>query len=792
MLASIAMAVALIVTPVADASATDASAPTASAVSAADATGSSFTLSASELEAESVLTIDYTTDAQHALNWIGIYGDGEAPGAVSSTLWQYAPDESGSLTFTLNLTPGAYDVWFLAEDGYTPLAEKQTFTVVSDPDAPGPGDPNAPVEIDPVVTDTATDGVILREGFEVASAPVGWAVESAPGMDGIGSDEYRGWQFTTRADWTSTTDEMRKRFGRSHDAIAVADAQQFGDHPFAATLTSEPVTVTDLGAVRLTFDSHYRGAPGQSGIVRASFDGAAPVDILRLDDTSVTSDYDGMEMNSAHDVRVDVPARAKSVVFSWEFTGGADSRYWAIDSVAVHQVLTDTSQTPTQAWVVSDIQGHPQDFAHGLEDFREIAPDASGLLMVGDIVNSGTSAEWDEIYGVMDASAGFRPEQTVAAIGNHERYAAGGFNANFQRFLDFAERDKAWGEYVLDGPSGEQPVIVLGQEFANPSEVAMGEEQVRFFEERLAYWTERDKQIVVITHFPLGDTVSASWIPAYHNHHLHNDRLTSILGNYPNAIVFSGHTHYPAELGDWAVQRRTADGHSDGFWAVNTLAMHVEWDARGENTAGIEEIVTRDVNRGLTLDSYGDRIVVTAYDFATDEQLRQVTIPNPLVPFSAVVAPDTDRSADYSAVDAALAEIPTDLTRYTAESVAALNRAVAAVDRSLTADQQHVVDAMAQAILDAIAALTVAPTDGGGEGGGDDGGHNGGDGGGDDGAQGGGQDAGGDAAAQGGENRGELSHTGVDAGPALLAVLTLLAAAGALLFARRGRSMSRG
>lgn len=62
-------------------------------------------------------------------------------------------------------------------------------------------------------------------------------------------------------------------------------------------------------------------------------------------------------------------------------------------------------------------------------------------------------------------------------------------------------------------------------------------------------------------------------------------------------------------------------------------------------------------------------------------------------------------AADYSDVDAAIAEIPRDLSVYTEDSVDALNAAVDAVDRTLTADQQDDVDAMAQAIRDAIAAL---------------------------------------------------------------------------------------
>ena len=61
--------------------------------------------------------------------------------------------------------------------------------------------------------------------------------------------------------------------------------------------------------------------------------------------------------------------------------------------------------------------------------------------------------------------------------------------------------------------------------------------------------------------------------------------------------------------------------------------------------------------------------------------------------------------ADYSAVEAAMAAIPTDLTAYTDESVAALNTAVDGVVRGKAFVSQANVNAMAQAIEDAIAAL---------------------------------------------------------------------------------------
>ena len=67
--------------------------------------------------------------------------------------------------------------------------------------------------------------------------------------------------------------------------------------------------------------------------------------------------------------------------------------------------------------------------------------------------------------------------------------------------------------------------------------------------------------------------------------------------------------------------------------------------------------------------------------------------------------------ADYSAVEAAMAAIPTELTVYTDESVAALNTAVDGVVRGKAFVSQANVNAMAKAIEDAIAALQYKDAD---------------------------------------------------------------------------------
>lgn len=53
------------------------------------------------------------------------------PGAQSSLTWAYAPNQSGAATFSTGKLNGAggYDVYYLANDGYSVLAGPFRLTV---------------------------------------------------------------------------------------------------------------------------------------------------------------------------------------------------------------------------------------------------------------------------------------------------------------------------------------------------------------------------------------------------------------------------------------------------------------------------------------------------------------------------------------------------------------------------------------------------------------------------------------------------------------------------------------
>jgi hypothetical protein len=92
------------------------------------------------------ITFSYSTTAAktNSENWIGIYsnpGCGPVNGTYDcgSTEWQYAPSQSGTLTFaTSALSPGDYVAYYLYDNGYTSLAPAVDFTVTAVPPVAAP------------------------------------------------------------------------------------------------------------------------------------------------------------------------------------------------------------------------------------------------------------------------------------------------------------------------------------------------------------------------------------------------------------------------------------------------------------------------------------------------------------------------------------------------------------------------------------------------------------------------------------------------------------------------------
>lgn len=106
-----------------------------------------------------------------------------------------------------------------------------------------------------------------------------------------------------------------------------------------------------------------------------------------------------------------------------------------------------------------------------------------------------------------------------------------------------------------------------------------------------------------------------------------------------------------------------------------------------------------------------DAVNAVQYGLLEEEQAQVDAWAKAINDALAALTPKEGKPADYSAVNAALAQVPSDLSLYTEESRAALENAIKAVRYGLTEEEQAVVDAFAKAITDAIAALQYKPAD---------------------------------------------------------------------------------
>lgn len=239
--------------------------------------------------------------------------------------------------------------------------------------------------------------------------------------------------------------------------------------------------------------------------------------------------------------------------------------------------------------VFSDIQGHIDDWDAVLTDAEQAAPDSAATVINGDIVDRGYAEEYAEVRDVMDAHE--RDQPLLTSFGNHEAYAPAwcdqqtlcqpswpnGFTPEdlYGTYFDFAGTDKVYGERVVNGVPliGIGPDKLMWWEDANLDDhVHIGEEQLEWFRDRVETRGRSGKPFFVFTHYPLSNTVTQSDGDAG-RYHLMEEQIREILGDYPQAVLFTSHTH--ADIGQdwWADRVHVPGGHPDGFTAVDTGAV---------------------------------------------------------------------------------------------------------------------------------------------------------------------------------------------------------------------------
>ncbi|MFK0525198.1 metallophosphoesterase family protein [Paenibacillus illinoisensis] len=298
------------------------------------------------------------------------------------------------------------------------------------------------------------------------------------------------------------------------------------------------------------------------------------------------------------------------------------------------QVITDTH--------VRDQADHiyNRHLEKALADITSYAKGSSGIMHVGDVTDRGLPEEYKELERILDRYRDDLPKIRYS-IGNHDIGAilwqdppinlttmtshevsevlgyieqAGEKESGItdilmstegiweKRLNDFTAITGMKGSYHDHWIQGYH-YIFLGSEQPHPKDCDMSAEQLNWLEAALSEQASPDRPIFVFLHQPLMDTVAGSmkdqgWFGVNQD-----AEVKAILSRYPQAILFSGHTHWQLEAPRTMYE---GGGHLPAMF--NAASVAYLWTDEDEHLEG---------SQGLQVDVYTDQVVVRGRDYVT-------------------------------------------------------------------------------------------------------------------------------------------------------------------------------
>lgn len=285
--------------------------------------------------------------------------------------------------------------------------------------------------------------------------------------------------------------------------------------------------------------------------------------------------------------------------------------------------------------VISDTHissSSPLNSAHwitALQDMAALSPNSSAIFCVGDNTDLGTQAEYDLLLKNIE-EAGVELPPMYYAIGGHDVYT-NAYDQEIERFLENLKMESVY--YCVDIHGIR--FIVLGSDSKVP-EGELGTEQLNWLRERLAE-TDKSKPVFIFHHQPLKETVSGTlyssdpeiqdWFGLLNS----GDELREILSEYPNAIMFSGHTHWAFEM-----KQPLLYGQGKDATFVNTAAVSYLWS---------DDDTAVDGSEGYYVEVYEDYILLKGREYTNGDWCAAAQF---RIPLNNVDNPITDGSQTTS------------------------------------------------------------------------------------------------------------------------------------------------
>lgn len=263
----------------------------------------------------------------------------------------------------------------------------------------------------------------------------------------------------------------------------------------------------------------------------------------------------------------------------------------------------------------------------GLKDIKTMDPDTLGIMNLGDFTQSGTAAQYNGMYNIMDQYSPVSDEQVIITLGNHD--VRGSNSADWNK--DETVISKYWptakalyleknarympdtdGKVYFDRWLGGYHFIVINTENGIKDAMYLSDEQLAWLDQTLAENASPDKPIFVMGHNALKDT---HWRSNILNDFGNQDsKVKAIFEKYPQVIYMSGHIHNGLGVVE-AIDR--------GFGTMIDLPSY------NDSENGVTETGT-----GYHVKIYDDSVVFKARNFKTSTWMPEydITVTTPNLP----------------------------------------------------------------------------------------------------------------------------------------------------------------
>lgn len=250
-----------------------------------------------------------------------------------------------------------------------------------------------------------------------------------------------------------------------------------------------------------------------------------------------------------------------------------------------------------------------------MRDIKTLYPECAAIFTVGDNTDNGYDAQYKLL---MDTIASCKPNAPIYfTLGNHDLMYGTDYDEQVRKFMYYTGMKAPYYSFEMNG----NKCIVLASDSLDGNGT-MGKTEMDWLASQLAECDKKDR-IFVFVHQPLIETVSGSLysrdheIQDWYGFYSSGDAIHSMLSEYPNAVLFTGHTHWTLE----SIQPILIGAGKDASF-VNCASVGYLWTDLDAATGGSE---------GLFVEVYEDYILIRGREFLNGNWCAALQIAIPRV-----------------------------------------------------------------------------------------------------------------------------------------------------------------